>query len=81
MKIFTFLPITIHPLFTFVYIPLQSVDRNTFNFYNNPDRQKLIQINPFIDSVFIAPGPFKNAIGVCGAYAASDSVLLVYTKY
>ena len=77
---FTFEPTYSHQLNDSAYIRLQSVDRNIFNFYDNLDRQKLAQFNPFIEPVFIAPGQFKNAIGVFGAYALSDSVLFVYPE-
>ncbi len=43
-------------------------------------RQKLAQYNPFVEPVFIIPGQFKDAIGVFGAYAVSDSVLFVYPE-
>ncbi|MEP6595406.1 MAG: DUF4249 family protein [Ginsengibacter sp.] len=62
------------------YIRLQSVDKNIFNFYDNLDQQKLAQYNPFVEPVFIVPGQFKDAIGVFGAYAVSDSVLFVYPE-
>lgn len=77
---FTFEPTYSHKLNDTSYIRLQSVDRNIFNFYDNLDRQKLAQFNPFIEPVFIAPGQFKNAIGVFGAYALSDSVLFIYPE-
>ena len=38
------------------------------------------QFNPFVEPVFIAQGQFKNAIGVFGAYAVSDSVLFIYPE-
>ena len=80
MKIFTLLPITILTLSDSDYIRLQSVNKNIFNFYDNLDRQKLAQYNPFVEPVFIMPGQFKNAIGVFGAYVVSDSVLFVYPE-
>ncbi|MDE3185146.1 MAG: hypothetical protein KGM16_17180 [Bacteroidota bacterium] len=80
MKIFTLLPITILTLSDSDYIRLQSVNKNIFNFYDNLDRQKLAQYNPFVEPVLIMPGQFKNAIGVFGAYAVSDSVLFVYPE-
>ena len=77
---FTFEPNYSHKKDDNAYIRLQSVDKNIFNFYDNLDRQKLAQYNPFVEPVFIIPGQFKNAIGVFGAYAASDSVLFVYPE-
>lgn len=62
------------------YIKLESVDRNIFNFYDNLDRQKLAQYNPFVEPVFSIPGQFTKAVGVFGAYTVSDSVLFVYPE-
>ncbi len=77
---FTFEPNYSHQKGDSAYIRLQSVDKNIFNFYDNLDRQKLAQYNPFVEPVFIIPGQFKDAIGVFGAYAVSDSVLFVYPE-
>ncbi|MDP4284392.1 MAG: DUF4249 family protein [Bacteroidota bacterium] len=77
---FTFEPNYSHKKGDSAYVRLQSVDKNIFNFYDNLDRQKLAQYNPFVEPVFIIPGQFKNAIGVFGAYAVSDSVLFVYPE-
>ncbi|MEO6456271.1 MAG: DUF4249 family protein [Ginsengibacter sp.] len=77
---FEFEPAYTHQKDDTAYIHLQSVDKNIFNFYNNLDEQKLAQYNPFVEPVFIAPGQFKDAIGVFGAYAVSDSVLFIYPE-
>lgn len=77
---FTFEPNYSHKKGDSSYIRLQSVDKNIFNFYDNLDRQKLAQYNPFVEPVFIIPGQFKDAIGVFGAYAVSDSMLFVYPE-
>ncbi|MDQ6844119.1 MAG: DUF4249 domain-containing protein, partial [Bacteroidota bacterium] len=77
---FTFEPNYSHKKGDSAYIRLQSVDKNIFNFYDNLDRQKLAQYNPFVEPVFIIPGQFKDAIGVFGAYTVSDSVLFVYPE-
>jgi hypothetical protein len=75
---FTLEPTYSHKKNDSAYISLQSVDKNIFTFYDNLDKQKLAQFNPFVEPVFVVPGQFKNAIGVFGAYAVSDSVLFVY---
>lgn len=63
------------------YIRLQTVDKNIYNFFDNLDRQKLAQYNPFVEPVFIVPGQFGDkAIGVFGAYAVSDPVLFIYPE-
>lgn len=77
---FTFEPNYSHKLNDTAYIRLQTVDKNIYNFYDNLDRQKLAQYNPFVEPVFISPGQFKDAIGVFGAYVVSDSVLFVYPE-
>ena len=77
---FTFEPNFSHKLNDTAYIRLQAVDKNIYNFYDNLDRQKLAQYNPFVEPVFIAPGQFKDAIGVFGAYAVSDSVRFIYPE-
>jgi hypothetical protein len=77
---FTFEPTYSHQKGDSAYISLQSVDKNIFTFYDNLDKQKLAQFNPFVEPVFIVPGQFKDAIGVFGAYAVSDSVLFVYPE-
>jgi hypothetical protein len=77
---FTFEPTYSHKKGDSAYISLQSVDKNIFSFYDNLDKQKLAQYNPFVEPVFIVPGQFKDAIGVFGAYAVSDSVLFVYPE-
>jgi hypothetical protein len=77
---FTFEPNYSHKTGDSAYIKLESVDKNIFNFYDNLDRQKLAQYNPFVEPVFILPGQFKGAIGVFGAYAVSDSMLMLYPE-
>lgn len=77
---FTFEPNFSHKLNDTAYIKLQTVDKNIYNFYDDLDRQKLAQFNPFVEPVFIAPGQFKDAIGVFGAYAVSDSVRFIYPE-
>lgn len=64
------------------YIKLLTIDRNTFQFYDNLDRQKLAQFNPFVEPVYLSnPGQFgAGAIGIFGAYAVSDSVRFVYPE-
>ena len=78
---FVFEPNYSHKKNDTAYISLQTVDKNISDFYDNLDRQKLAQFNPFVEPVFIIPGQFGDkAIGVFGAYAVSDSVLFVYPE-
>ena len=63
------------------YVRLQSMDKASYEFFDQFDRQKLAQFNPFVEPVFILPGQFgARAIGVFGAYAVSDSVQFVYPE-
>jgi hypothetical protein len=77
---FTFEPNYAHKKNDTAYLRLQSVDKNMYTFYNNLDKQKLAQYNPFVEPVFVLPGQFKDAIGVFGAYAVSDSVIFIYPE-
>ena len=77
---FVFEPAYTHKATDTTYIKLQTVDKNIFDFFDNLDKQKLAQYNPFVEPVFIAQGQFKNAIGVFGAYAISDSVRFIYPE-
>ncbi len=78
--------ITIEPTFKHKegqigYVRLQSLDQSTYVFYDQYDRQKLAQFNPFVEPVFIKPGQFgTRAIGVFGPYAVSDSIRFVYPE-
>ena len=78
---FVFEPNYSHKRNDSAYIRLQTVDKNIYNFYDNLDKQKLAQYNPFVEPVFIIPGQFGDkAIGVFGAYTISDSVLFIYPE-
>ena len=78
---FVFEPNYSHKRNDSAYIRLQTVDKNIFNFYDNLDKQKLAQYNPFVEPVFIIPGQFGDkAIGVFGAYTISDPVLFIYPE-
>ncbi len=77
---FTIEPTYSHKKNDSAYISLQSVDKNIYSFYDNLDKQKLAQFNPFVEPVFVIPGQFRDAIGVFGAYAVSESVLFVYPE-
>ncbi len=62
------------------YVFLQNCDHNIFEFYDELDKQKLTQKNPFVEPVFLRTNQFKDAIGVFGSYALSDSVLFIYPE-
>jgi len=77
---FVFEPAFLHSQGQVAYILLQSIDKNIYTFYDQLDRQKLAQYNPFVEPVFLKPIQFPDAIGVFGAYSLSDSVLFVYPE-
>ncbi|MBK9718636.1 MAG: DUF4249 family protein [Saprospiraceae bacterium] len=63
------------------FVILQSVDKNIYTFFDNIDRSKIAQYNPFVEPVFIQPGQFgTDAIGVFGAYVSSDSLYFEYPE-
>ncbi len=70
-----------HKLGQVGYVRLQSMDKAAYDFYDQFDRQKLSQTNPFVEPVFILPGQFgAKAFGVFDAYAVSDSIRFVYPE-
>ena len=64
------------------YARLQTIDKATYDFYDNLDRQKQAQYNPFVEPVYLRnPGQFgPDAFGVFGAYAVSDSVRFMFPE-
>jgi hypothetical protein len=73
-------PVFKHKAEDSTYVFLQTCDKNVYDFFNELDKQKLTQKNPFVEPVFLRPAQFKNSIGVFGSYALSDSVLFVYPE-
>lgn len=61
------------------FVFVQSLDRNSAEFYDNLDKQKLAQYNPFIEPVFLKT-KIPGCIGVFGSAVVSDSVLFVYPE-
>ena len=61
------------------YVFVQSLDKNSAEFYDNLDKQKLAQYNPFIEPVFLQT-KIDGCIGVFGSIVNSDSVLFVYPE-
>jgi hypothetical protein len=53
-------------------IYIQTIDKNAFDFFDQLDKQKLAQFNPFTEPVFLKDGQFGNtAIGYFSAMARS----------
>lgn len=62
-----------------VYI--QTIDKNAFDFFDQLDKQKLAQFNPFVEPVFLRDGQFgKKAIGYFSAMVKSNPVVYVYPE-
>ncbi len=61
------------------YVFVQSLDKNSAEFYDNIDRQKLSQLNPFVEPVFLKT-KIDGCIGVFGSAVVSDSVLFIYPE-
>lgn len=61
------------------YVFVQSLDKNSAEFYDNIDKQKLAQLNPFVEPVFLKT-KIEGCIGVFGSAVVSDSVLFVYPE-
>ena len=59
------------------YVYMQSLDKNSAEFYKDLDEQLLAIQNPFVEPVFINT-KIKNAIGVFGSAVLSDSVRFIY---
>lgn len=62
-----------------VYI--QAIDKNAYEFFNQLDKQKLTQRNPFVEPVFLRDGQFGNkAVGYFSAMIKSNPVLFIFPE-
>ncbi len=61
------------------WIFMQSLDKNSAEFYKDLDDQLQAIQNPFVEPVFIKT-KIKGAVGVFGSAVLSDSVLFVYPR-
>ncbi len=61
------------------WVYIQSLDKNSAEFYKDLDDQLQAIYNPFVEPVFINT-KIKGAIGVFGSAVLSDSVLFVYPR-
>ncbi len=41
-------------------VRIQTLDKNSYSFFDNLDRQKLAQLNPFVEPIFVKSGQFGN---------------------
>ena len=61
------------------WVFIQSLDRNSAEFYQEIDRQLQSILNPFVEPEFIGT-KIPGAIGVFGSAVLSDSVLFIYPQ-
>lgn len=80
------LKIVIEPAFTHreglvSRIRIQTVDKYIFEFYDQLDKQKLAQLNPFVEPIFLTDGQFGNkAVGYFGCRTRSKEVDFVFPE-
>lgn len=80
------LKIVIEPAFTHraglpSTIRIQTVDKNMFEFYDQIDKQKLAQLNPFVEPTFLRDGQFGNAaVGFFGCQASSTELPFIFPE-
>lgn len=60
-------------------VMVQSLSKEAAEFYDNIDKQKLSQFNPFIEPVFLKT-KIEGCIGVFGSAVISEPVLFVYPE-
>jgi hypothetical protein len=61
------------------WVMIQTLDKNSAEFYKDLDDQLQAIFNPFVEPVFLTT-KIKGAIGVFGSAVLSDSVLFVYPR-
>ncbi len=61
------------------WVMIQTLDKNSAEFYKDLDEQLQAIQNPFVEPVFLTT-KIKGAIGVFGSAVISDSVLFVYPR-
>lgn len=74
-------PAYLHKKGTKGLVYVQSTDTNAFNFYDQLDRQKQAQFNPFVEPVFLQKGQFGgNVIGYFSSKINSAPVPFVFPE-
>ncbi len=62
-------------------VRIQTIDKATYEFYDQLDKQKLGQLNPFVEPVFLTDGQFgKSAAGYFGSVVKSDPVTFIFPE-
>jgi hypothetical protein len=62
-------------------IYIQTIDKNAYDFFDQLDKQKLAQYNPFVEPVFLRDGQFGiKAIGYFSAMVKSNRALYTFPE-
>lgn len=62
-------------------IYIQTIDKNAYDFFDQLDKQKLAQYNPFVEPVFLRDGQFgSKAIGYFSAMVRSRPVAYIFPE-
>jgi hypothetical protein len=62
-------------------IYIQTIDKNAYAFFDQLDKQKLAQFNPFVEPVFLRDGQFgSKAIGYFSAMIKSNPVQYIFPE-
>jgi len=62
-------------------IRVETLDKVTYDFFNQLDKQKLGQTNPFVEPIFLTNGQFgKDALGYFGCITRSAPVLFIFPE-
>lgn len=68
-------PALTHTTIVTIFVRIQSIDKATYEFYDQLDGQKLAQYNPFVEPILIKDGQFgKDAKGFFGSIVRSAPV-------
>ena len=62
-------------------IYIQTIDKNAYDFFDQLDKQKLAQYNPFVEPIFLRDGQFgSKAIGYFSAMVKSRPALYIFPE-
>ena len=74
-------PDTLAGTFVSGLVRIQTLDKATYDFYEQTDRQKLGVSNPFVEPTFLVEGQFgKDAFGFFGSLVRSEPVMFVFPE-
>lgn len=74
-------PAYTHKLGTKTQVYITSIDKNAYDFFDQLDKQKLAQFNPFVEPVFLRDGQFgNNAIDYFSAMKKSNATIFIYPE-